>query len=91
MSWGCITNNTACIWFHIKQTTSYFSTVEHHFLQGAYRQKGQHHNPRKAHCFLACSGISLTSISTGTPFSSDTQSREKSITIINRNFEGINE
>lgn len=28
------------------------------------------HKPRKAHCFLACSGISFTNISTGTPFSS---------------------
>lgn len=30
----------------------------------------QSHRPRKAHCFLACSGISFTRTSVGTPFSS---------------------
>ena len=31
------------------------------------------YDPRKLQCFLACSGISLTSISGGTPFNSDSQ------------------
>ena len=31
------------------------------------------HKPRNEHCFLACSGINLTSISAGTSFNSDTK------------------
>lgn len=64
---------------YLKQATSYISTPDHIFLQGAgINYTKPNHNPSQAHCFLACSGISLTIISTGTPFSSGQQQNTNS-------------
>lgn len=35
----------------------------------------RHYDPRNAQCFLACSGISRTKVSVGTPFSSGQEKR----------------
>ena len=37
-----------------------------------------YHKPRNGQCFLACSGINFTKISTGTPFNSGTRAARTS-------------